>query len=68
MLMLNIFDAIWRQGVAIFKDAKDIFIDTFSTFHRFLNRYFDDDFLLIMGIAFGALAIVTVFRALINHD
>ena len=60
MLMLNIFDAIWRQGVAIFNDAKEIFIDTFNTFHRFLNRYFEDDFLLMMAIAFGALAMFFV--------
>ena len=52
--LMNSFKALWN-------DIRYSFIDLFDDFHHFLNRWFDDRFLGIVGIALIAITVVVLF-------
>ena len=54
--------------MAIFVDIKYSFIDLYNSIHKFLNRFFDDQFLGIVGIALIAIAFVTIFVKFTTSD
>ncbi len=67
MITANIFETFYRQLVDFFIDAKNIFIDTISYFHKYLNRFFPDDVLMIFLITIGAILLILIFRSIINR-
>ena len=52
---------IKRQFMGIWNDLKYSFLDLWNTIHHFLNKFFDDQFLGILGIALLAILAVTLF-------
>ena len=59
---------IIKQFKAFFLDIKYDFISFFDDIHKFLNRFFDDQFLGIVGIALIAIAFVTIFVKFTTSD
>ncbi len=67
MLTANFFETFYRELLDFLKDAKDIFVDTISYFHKYLNRFFPDDVLVIFLITIGAILLILIFRSIINR-
>ena len=68
MVTLNFFDTFSRELINFIKDIKNVFIDIFNAIHHFLNRFFGDEFLLMLLIAIVAIIVIFMFRSFINHD
>ena len=66
MLTLNFFEKIGQELVDFFMGMKDFIIGIFSSIHHFLNRFMNDDILIVFGIAISAFIAILFFRYVIN--